>query len=256
MGNNNSNSNTRLKANRIEVQGFGEDGGGPRKSRNGGNNKDDRIRWFNTLEWELAGTGNIIRDKSRYNLTLIRTPTLTKVETRTNIQLRGTCTRPYRVVRRENITARLRETRWHIIPGIIITYPRSIMSIATGINIIIVPREEVLNMDIPVITTTIVTTTTISRIMIARTILTLTLRVAAPTWRMKVKVIPCNPNRKIASGSCFESLGSVRLLCACNIDRWIVACISARPVACSESIFERSSRGGRDLGGHATGYSA
>jgi hypothetical protein len=193
------------------------------------------------LEQELAGTGNIIPDKSRYNLTLIRTPTLTKVETRTNIQLRGTCTRPYRVVRRENITARLRETRWHIIPGTIILFLR-----ATIDTIIIVPREEVLNMDTPVITTTI------SRIMITGTILTLTLRVAAPMWRMKVKVIPCNPNRKTASGSCFESLGSVRLLCACNIDGWIVACISARVVACSESIFEKSSRGGREWRGHAT----
>lgn len=180
-GSNNYNtSSTRSKAIRIEAQGFGEDGGGPRKSRTGGNNKDGRVRWFNMLEQELAGTGNIIRDKSRYNLTLILTLTLTRVETRINIQLRGTCTRPYRVVRRENITARLRETRWRTIPGTIIPYPRSIMSITTGINIIIVPREEVLNMDIPVITTTtIVITTAISRTTIARAILTLMLTVVA-----------------------------------------------------------------------------
>jgi hypothetical protein len=156
MGSSNISNSTRPKAIQFEVQGFGEDGGGPRKSRSGGNNKDDRVRWFNTLEQELAGTGNIIRDKNRYNLTLIRTPTLTKVEIRTNIQLRGTCTRPYRVVRRENITARLRETRWHIIPGTIILSLRT-----TTDTISIVPREEVLSVGNPVITITTIITRTI-----------------------------------------------------------------------------------------------
>jgi hypothetical protein len=181
MGSNSNNSSsTRSKAIRIEVQGSGAGGGGPRKSRNGENNKDDRVRWFNTLEQELAGTGNITPDKSRYNRTLIRTLTLTRVETRIIIQLRGPCMRPCRVVHKESITARLREIPWRTIPGVIIPYPRSIMSITTGINIIIVPRREVLNMDIPVITTTtIVITTAISRTTIARAILTPMLRVAA-----------------------------------------------------------------------------
>lgn len=160
MGSSNISNSTRPKAIQLEVQGFGEDGGGPRKSRSGGNNKDDRVRRFKALEQELVDTGNIIPDKSRYNRTLIHTQILTKVEIRIIIQRRGPCMRPYQVVRRENITARLRETRWHIIPGTIMLFLKT-----TTDTIIIVPREELLSADIPVITITTI---------ITRTILTLT----------------------------------------------------------------------------------
>jgi hypothetical protein len=157
MGSSNNNSrSTRSKAIQIEDQGSGEDGGGPRKSRNGGNNGDDWVKWFNMLEQELAGTGSIIQDKSKYNRTLIRTQILTRVETRIKLQLKDTCMQPYRVVRRENITARLRETRWHVIPGIIILSLRT-----TTDTISIVPREELLSADIPVITSTTIITMTI-----------------------------------------------------------------------------------------------
>ena len=175
MGSSNISNSTRSKAIRIEVQGSGAGGGGPRKSRNGGNNKDDRVRWFNMLEQELAGTRDIFPDKSRYNRTLIRILTLTRAETRINIRLRGTCTRPYRVVRRESITVRLREIRWSIIRESIIPYRRNTIITSTDISIANDLQEVVLSMGIPVITIS----TAISRTTIARAILTLMLRVAA-----------------------------------------------------------------------------
>lgn len=156
MGSSNISNSTRPKAIQLEVQGFGEDGGGPRKSRSGGNNKDDRVRRFKALEQELVDTGNITPDKSRYNRTLIRTQILTKVEIRIVIQRRGPCMRPYQVVRRESITARLREIRWRTIPGIIM-----LSRTTTTDTISIVPREEVLSVGIPVITITTIITRTI-----------------------------------------------------------------------------------------------